>query len=293
MLSVQHADRVKWVQMSRDEPGRKAKKPRTSRSQQPACTHKEHQIRTSAEATAFAAQFWIGRYTPQRCHSTSFWPRALTLMWRRTSSMHIGTSTPPPCNLPPFVRPVPPLGGGGIAPQNCTIVSQCKSASAPSASCKNFLWRLWRLVLSMLFGPSDGSPAGGGGDCKGEGGGGAPERVVPRALLHPLHRTICSSVLKNVTTYPPPPNPAFLKLPFLTDFKKHTPPPKILAHRTKNSQKPGKVPKPTVLAHTECPREKCPGSRAKTEASKAHRGVKRTLQEPSKMYICVCRQPPQ
>ena len=23
------------------------------------------------------------------------------------------TGTPPPCNLPPFVRPVPPLGGGG------------------------------------------------------------------------------------------------------------------------------------------------------------------------------------
>ena len=47
----------KWVQVSRDEPGRKAKKPCTSCSQQPACTHKEHPILTSAEATAFAAQF--------------------------------------------------------------------------------------------------------------------------------------------------------------------------------------------------------------------------------------------
>ena len=80
----------------------------------------------------------------------------------------------PPCNLPPFVRPTPPpqgvggdghevtppppAGGGGIAPQNCTIVSQCKSASAPLAPCKNFLWRLRRLVFSMLFGPSDRSP---------------------------------------------------------------------------------------------------------------------------------------
>ena len=29
---------VEWVQVSRDEPGRKAKKPRTSRSQPPACS---------------------------------------------------------------------------------------------------------------------------------------------------------------------------------------------------------------------------------------------------------------
>ena len=52
-------------------------------------------------------------------------------------------------------------GGGGIAPQNCTIVSQCKSSSAP---CKIFLWHLRRLVFSMLFGPSDRSPPRGGGD---------------------------------------------------------------------------------------------------------------------------------
>ena len=46
-------------------------------------------------------------------------------------------------------------------------------------------------------------------------------------------------VLKNVTTYPPPPTHTFLKCPFLTDFKKftHTPPPlrnEILVHWTKN-----------------------------------------------------------
>ena len=58
-------------------------------------------------------------------------------------------------------------GGQGIAPQICTIVSQCKSTSVP---CKNFLWRLWRLVFSMLFGPSDGSPQGGEGNRKGGGG---------------------------------------------------------------------------------------------------------------------------
>ena len=31
-----------------------------------------------------------------------------------------------------------------------------------------------------------------------------------------------SSVLKIVTTYPPPPTHTFLKRPFRTDFKKHT-----------------------------------------------------------------------
>ena len=66
-----------------------AKKARTSRSQQPACTHKEHQILVSAEAAAFAAQFLDRKAYPTKAHSTSFWPRALTLMWRRTSSMHM------------------------------------------------------------------------------------------------------------------------------------------------------------------------------------------------------------
>ena len=42
-----------------DEPGSRAKKSLTSHSQQPACTHKEHQILTSAEATAFAAHFLV------------------------------------------------------------------------------------------------------------------------------------------------------------------------------------------------------------------------------------------
>ena len=80
-----------------------------------------------------------------------------------SSAPHVRPCTlPPPCNLPNNVATVPP-GGGGIAPQNCTIVSQCESASAP---CKNFLCRLQRLVFSMLFGPSDRSPPV-GGDYKG------------------------------------------------------------------------------------------------------------------------------
>ena len=65
-------------------------------------------------------------------------------------------AVPPPPEISPLLlgRPVPPLRGGGrsqsdgsphgeggTAPQIRTIVSQCKSASAPSAPCKNFLWR--------------------------------------------------------------------------------------------------------------------------------------------------------
>ena len=52
---------AEWVQVIRHEPGSRAKKPRTSRSQPPACSHKEHAILTTAEATAFAAQFWDRR----------------------------------------------------------------------------------------------------------------------------------------------------------------------------------------------------------------------------------------
>ena len=45
---------VDWMKVSRDKPSTKAKKPCTASSQQPACTHKEHQILSTAEATAFA-----------------------------------------------------------------------------------------------------------------------------------------------------------------------------------------------------------------------------------------------
>ena len=52
---------VKWVQVSRDEPSRKAKKPQQfSVSQQPACTHEDHQTLSTAEAASFASQFWVG-----------------------------------------------------------------------------------------------------------------------------------------------------------------------------------------------------------------------------------------
>ena len=60
------------MQVSRDEPGRKAKKPRTAGSQQPACTHKEHQGLSTAEATAFAAQFWDRKEHPTKASQHEF-----------------------------------------------------------------------------------------------------------------------------------------------------------------------------------------------------------------------------
>mmetsp|Transcript_46488 Transcript_46488/g.76212 ORF Transcript_46488/g.76212 Transcript_46488/m.76212 type:complete len:133 (-) Transcript_46488:61-459(-) len=63
---------VKWVQVSHDEPGRKAKKPRTSRSQQPGCTHKQNQMVTSAEATAVAAQFLDRKVYPTKALQHGF-----------------------------------------------------------------------------------------------------------------------------------------------------------------------------------------------------------------------------
>ena len=48
---------AEWVQVTW-HPAKQAKKPRTAGSQQPACNHKEHQILSTAEATAFANQFW-------------------------------------------------------------------------------------------------------------------------------------------------------------------------------------------------------------------------------------------
>ena len=38
------------------------------------------------------ANFGIVKFTPRRLHS--FWPHALTLIWRKMSSMHSGTNTP-------------------------------------------------------------------------------------------------------------------------------------------------------------------------------------------------------
>ena len=52
-----------WVQVTR-RPDSRAKKPRTGGSQQPACAHTEHDILSTTEAAAFAAQFWDKKIHP-------------------------------------------------------------------------------------------------------------------------------------------------------------------------------------------------------------------------------------
>ena len=54
------------------EPGSRAKKARTSCSQQPACTHKEHQILTTAEAASFPSPFWDRKVHPTKASQHEF-----------------------------------------------------------------------------------------------------------------------------------------------------------------------------------------------------------------------------
>ena len=63
---------AQWVRVARHEPGSQAKNPRSARSQPPACSHKEHDILTTAEATAFAAQFWDQKMHPTKASQHEF-----------------------------------------------------------------------------------------------------------------------------------------------------------------------------------------------------------------------------
>ena len=60
------------MRVTRAEHVARAKKPRTVRSQPPACSHKEHDILTTAEATAFAAQFWDRKTHPNKAAQHEF-----------------------------------------------------------------------------------------------------------------------------------------------------------------------------------------------------------------------------
>ena len=60
------------MKVTRD-PTRQAKKPRAAGSQQPACSHEEHQILSTAEAAAFATQFWDCKVHSARLLSMNFW----------------------------------------------------------------------------------------------------------------------------------------------------------------------------------------------------------------------------
>ena len=60
-----------WVQVTR-RPDLRAKKPRTGGSQQPACAHTEHDILSTTEAAAFAAQFWDKKIHPTKASQHEF-----------------------------------------------------------------------------------------------------------------------------------------------------------------------------------------------------------------------------
>ena len=64
--------RADWVKTARETTPSKAKRPRTAGSQQPACTHKEHQILATAEAASFASQFWDGKAHPTKASQHEF-----------------------------------------------------------------------------------------------------------------------------------------------------------------------------------------------------------------------------
>ena len=74
-----------------------------------------------------------------------------------------------------------------------------------------------------------------------------------------MYRRVSSCLLKIMVTYPPPPTPYISEMAFSHRFQKvyiyPTQGNDISAHRTKSSKTLGKRPKPTELAHNECPRE--------------------------------------
>ena len=62
---------AEWVRVTR-HPAKGAKKPRTGGSKQPACSHEEHQILSTAEAAAFATQFWDRKVHPTKASQHKF-----------------------------------------------------------------------------------------------------------------------------------------------------------------------------------------------------------------------------
>ena len=60
-----------WVKVTR-ELAWQTRKPRTAGSQQPACSHKEHQILTSTEAASFASKIWDRKMHPTKASQHEF-----------------------------------------------------------------------------------------------------------------------------------------------------------------------------------------------------------------------------
>ena len=65
-------------------PATQAKNPRTAGSQQPACSHKEHQILMSAEATSFASQFWDCKEHPTKASQHVFFATCIDVDLEKT-----------------------------------------------------------------------------------------------------------------------------------------------------------------------------------------------------------------
>ena len=59
---------VKWVQVSPDKPSKKAKEPHAAGSQQPASTHKEHQVLSTTKAVALLLQPSFGSFSEASQH---------------------------------------------------------------------------------------------------------------------------------------------------------------------------------------------------------------------------------
>ena len=180
---------VRWVQVH--EPGSQAKKPRTAGSQQPACTHQEHQILTTAEAASFESQFWDRKVHPTKASQQDFLATCLDVDLEKN------------VKHPQWHKYTRKRG---------------HQTTMTTIQIQNNQW----------------------------------------SLKHcPVLRTVhCAAPFAQKCDHLPPPlTHTFLKRPFLTDFKKysHTPPQQdeILVHWTKSSSNLGKVPKPTVLAHSE------------------------------------------
>ena len=81
--------RVQWHQ-----PGSRAKKPRTARLQQPACTHEEHQILTTAEAASFASQFLDPRVHPMKASQHGFLATCIDVDLKKNIKSAQCTNTP-------------------------------------------------------------------------------------------------------------------------------------------------------------------------------------------------------
>ena len=92
-----------WVQVTR-RPDSRAKKPRTGGSQQPACAHTEHDILSTTEAAAFAAQFWDKKIHPTKASQHEFLATCIDVDLEQDVK-HAGQSSRGHCHPPELQQP--------------------------------------------------------------------------------------------------------------------------------------------------------------------------------------------